>query len=282
VRRLLRFLRKVLLFSVIAWVALATLGYFAQRKMQYRVDAEDAVVPTGDRYRTIEEVRIETSDGIAIRAWYWPGPRDTTLWLFHGNAGHRGHRLGWMEHFHRLGWPIFMHDYRGYGGSGGEPTEAGFYLDTDACAEFLKRRGVDRFVVFGESLGCNVAIDAAARYGAVGAIMQSGAPSLLEVGKRMYFFMPVEWGMQDTFLSEEKAATITVPVLSIHGTEDRLIPIEMGRRLNAAFGSQDKEFYEIRHAGHGVLRSAGPAYVDRLHNWLERISHPKPATLAGR
>lgn len=57
-----------------------------------------------------------------------------TFLMFHGNAGNRYHRLEWLQLLREeLGVNVCMVDYRGYGGSGGTPTEAGIKYDALAA-----------------------------------------------------------------------------------------------------------------------------------------------------
>ena len=116
------------------WLLVGALAYLFQRRLLYFPDSEAVERPRGRQYEGLEDVVLEAEDGIPLCAWHWPGTRETTLLFLHGNAGHRGHRLDWIERFHRRGWGVFIVDYRGYGGSGGSPTEEGLYRDAAAAA----------------------------------------------------------------------------------------------------------------------------------------------------
>jgi len=65
-----------------------------------------------------EDVRIQTSDGLALQGWFISGkaetgPNVTWLW-FHGNGGNIGHRIGELAlAHHRTEANIFIFDYRG-------------------------------------------------------------------------------------------------------------------------------------------------------------------------
>ena len=88
---------------------------------------------------------------------------DTVILYFHGNKGHMDYywnrtkllaNTGGKTHF-----GVMTIDYRGYGMSGGKPTESGMYADAEAAIEWLKSNGLtgDRLVVYGFSLGTSVA-----------------------------------------------------------------------------------------------------------------------------
>jgi fermentation-respiration switch protein FrsA (DUF1100 family) len=248
--------------------------YAFQRRLQYFPGHDVPPPPEG-----VEDVTFDAADGVALRGWYWPGSRDTTLVLFHGNAGHRGDRLEWMRPLHVLGWGVFLVDYRGFGGSAGSPTEQGLYADGEAAANYLRGRGLQKLVYFGESLGCGVAVETAVRRPPAGLILQAGAASLVAVGtaslvavgKRAYPWLPVGLLMRDRYDAAARVAEARCPILCIHGTDDRTIPIEMGRALFDA-AQEPKAWFAIDGAGHSDLSDVGgAAYYERVHEFLEKL-----------
>jgi len=114
-----------------------------------------------------------------------------TLLIFHGNAGHRGHRLEWLRSLRGLGLGVLIIDYRGYGGSEGTPTETGLYLDGEAALKWLEGRNAGKIVYFGESLGCAVAMEMALRQSSSRMVLQSGFLSAASVASKVYPFLPV-------------------------------------------------------------------------------------------
>lgn len=58
--------------------------------------------------------------------------------------------------------------------------------------------------------------------------------------------------MKDQFKSIDFIAAVVAPLLIIHGEEDRLIPVDFGRRLFAA-ANQPKELEVVQGFGHDVL-----------------------------
>ena len=124
----------------VLYLAFAGLVYLFQRKLQYFPDPSSVPLPHDPKYRGIETVNLTTTDGLSLFAWHWPGRFTATLVMFHGNAGHRGHRLEWIEDLHRLGYGVFALDYRGYGGSKGSPSEEGLYRDGEATLRWLRNK----------------------------------------------------------------------------------------------------------------------------------------------
>jgi len=115
---------------------------------------------------------IPTPDGEKLSAFYIRGPRtrskkNTTVLMFHGNAGNIGHRVPIARMFvQRMGCSVFMLEYRGYGLSTGSPDEAGLMIDAQTAFDYLRQRAETRdndIVVFGQSLGGAVAVQLAAK-----------------------------------------------------------------------------------------------------------------------
>jgi fermentation-respiration switch protein FrsA (DUF1100 family) len=261
------------LYALIAYAAVCLLVWFFQRNLQYFPDRGPVPRPPGDAFRELEDVRIPTSDGAEIAAWYWPGIRPLTLLFFHGNAGHRGHRLGWVQTFHDLGWGVLLIDYRGYAESTGSPTEEGLAADARAARAWLTDRGVERVAYVGESIGCSVAVELALSDPPVALVLQSGTVSVRAVAQHHYPYLPVGLLMRDRYESASKLERIAVPLLAIHGEKDRIIPIEFGRALFDAAASEEKEWWALAGAGHNdVPWRGGREYYERIHQFLERVT----------
>jgi fermentation-respiration switch protein FrsA (DUF1100 family) len=189
----------------------------------------------------LDPVRVEitTADSVRLVGWRIGDPADTTarwLLMFHGNGGDISHG-GRQEHYaalRALGLNLVTFDYRGYGESDGEPSEAGIYRDADAAYAYL-RDGLavppERLLIFGHSLGSAVAVDLASRVPSRGLILEGALTSVPDVGQRTYFFVPVRLMARNRFAAAEKIARVSVPKLFLHATADEVIPYEFGRRL---------------------------------------------------
>jgi hypothetical protein len=254
----------------VLYLVFAGLVYLFQRKLQYFPDPANVPLPPDPKYRGIQTVNLTTTDGLRLFAWHWPGRFTATLVIFHGNAGHRGHRLDWIEALHSLGYGVFALDYRGYGGSEGSPTEEGLYRDAEAALRWLGEQGIRDLVYFGESLGCGVAVEMAKRQPPVALILQSGFSSALDVARKAYPYLPVRLLMKDRFDSKQKMATILCPVLFIHGERDSVIPLKLGRVLYEA-ANEPKTWFPIAGADHNDLPGVGgKTYLDGIQGFLQR------------
>ena len=64
--------------------------------------------------------------------------------VFHGNAGHVGHRVEKFRPFLEEGHGLFLVEYRGYGENSGKPSENGFYKDGQAAINFLSEQNIPK------------------------------------------------------------------------------------------------------------------------------------------
>jgi fermentation-respiration switch protein FrsA (DUF1100 family) len=266
--------RLVVLGVLGAWLVLGALAWFFQRRLIYFPDAGPVERPTGPGWDGLEDVEIPTEDGVTLCAWYLPGPGDLTALVFHGNAGHRGHRTELVQGLRRLGLGVLLPDYRGYGGSGGTPSEEGLYADARACRRWLQARAPGRFVYVGSSIGTGVAVDLAAREAPAGLVLLAPFPSLRAVARRAYPIFPVGPFLRDRYPSIDKIGEIACPLLVVHGEADAIVPLELGRALFDE-APEPKRFVAVPGAGHNdLIDRGGRATFEALRAFLGECCDP--------
>jgi pimeloyl-ACP methyl ester carboxylesterase len=165
---------------------------------------------------------------------------------------------------------LLVVDYPGYGASEGRSTEPALFEAADlAYAALAARPGVDpaRVRVYGRSLGTAAATHVAATHRVGGLVLESPFTNARDMARRHYAPFP-------RFLIRLKLdnlATITrvrCPVLVLHGTHDRLVPLEMGKRVAAATPGP-VELVVIEGAGHNdTYAIGGLAYRDTVWAFL--------------
>jgi len=212
-----------------------------------------------------EDVRIQTSDGLALQGWFISGkaetgPNVTWLW-FHGNGGNIGHRIGELAlAHHRTEANIFIFDYRGYGESEGAPSEKGTYLDSRAVMEYLSSRSdVDsgRIVYLGHSLGAAVAVELALTQPPMAMVLVSPFASVHDMANLTLPFSPIGWLLRNHYDSISRIQQLDVPVLVLHGDQDETVPINQGRKLYRA-ANQPKRFQVLEGAAHNNTFEVAP------------------------
>ena len=272
----LSFLWPLLKGLLVIYVVLVGSVYLFQRKLQYFPNADPVPLPQGQALRGLQEIELETEDGIRLLSWYWPGERPLTLAYFSGNGGNRADRLEWARDFHRLGYGLLLLEYRGYGGNPGTPTETNLYRDAQAALDWLAREPGRKLVYLGESLGSGVAVEMATRAAPAGLIIQSGFSSAADVGQHRYPLLPVDLLMKDPFDSLPKIKSLSCPLLAIHGDLDRTVPLSLGRALFEA-APEPKEWLLVPGAAHNdVSAVGGQSYWKTIDDFLNEVSGSGP------
>ncbi|MBT5264118.1 MAG: alpha/beta hydrolase [Rhodospirillaceae bacterium] len=183
------------------------------------------------------EVRVTTADGLNLLGWYRPAPESRpVVVIFHGNAGHIGHRGYKARGLADAGYGVLLASYRGYGGNPGRPSESGLIADGRAWLDHLEHEGIAArsIILYGESLGTGVAVSMAAERETGAIVLEAPFTSILEIARKRYWFVPVAWLLKDPFDSMARIAKVTAPLLILHGERDDLIPVTHGRQLFVA------------------------------------------------
>lgn len=264
-------LRRILIIAVSTYIGVCLLLTFLQARLIYFPSRGYPSTPK-DVGLTYEPLRLTTSDGVTIAAWYIPHPQaKATILFFHGNAGNMSDRLFDLKQFHLGGYNTLMIDYRGYGESDGKPSEQGTYLDAQAAWNYFtdnRKESPDRIILFGRSLGGAVAVELATRNTPAALIVESSFTSLTDIGKIHYPLLPVRWILRYRYDSINKVSRITCPKLFIHGREDRLIPFENGRSLFEA-ACQPKTFLETPGEHNNAGYAYAPPYTVKMFEFIQ-------------
>ena len=218
-------------------VALLALMFARQEALVFFPGRQLAATPA-DAGLAFEDVELVTADSVRLHGWWIPagGPAGRAVIVCHGNAGTVAERLDHARLFHRIGLGVLLFDYRGYGRSGGRPSEAGTYRDMDAAVAFLARRGIAAAstVFFGESLGGAVAIEAATRHRPAAVIVESTFTSIAAMARVHYPFVPGFLVTRVRYDSLARIPELGCPLLVLHSPDDEIVPFAMAERLLGA------------------------------------------------
>jgi len=225
-----------------------------------------------------EEVRFVAEDGVALHGWWIPhaNARGTIIHC-HGNAGNIGDRAWMAADFHRLGVNVFLFDYRGYGASKGIPTEKGTYRDARAAYEVVRARYADAetppVIVHGQSLGGAVAVQLALDKPVKGLIVESTFSSTVDMGRRLYPWLPVKLLCTFRYDSASKVGRLNTPGLYAHSAQDDLVPFDLGLQLYER-APQPKEFVELRGGHNDAGWALSPDYWRAIEAFVTRVFGP--------
>jgi uncharacterized protein len=206
-----------------------------------------------------------------------PGSKGLVFYL-HGNAGSLATWFVNLDLYRNANLDLFMIDYRGYGKSSGQvQSEAQLRADSRAALlQVLPEYKGRKLVIVGRSLGTSLAAGLAAELsgdklpgGQVPnlTVLISPYSSMVELAAEQYPLAP-SFLLRYPLNTGALLGQVKGPVLMLHGTNDRLIPISHAERLRALVPTA--ELVPIPGAGHGDLQDYA-IYLKRYVAALDAI-----------
>lgn len=208
---------------VVTYLALMTALFAFQRKLIFPA-------PVSDRAPARGLVR-----GEGFVAMHYPGT--PTVVHLHGNAEVLWHSEWLAQKYAERGLGFYAVEYPGYGLSAAAPlSEDAICAAVEAALVALEKTvPKDQLVLQGQSLGTGVAVEMAKRGHGSKLILVSPYTSIADVAADAVPFFPARWLVRDRFMTAEKAKDVALPVLIVHGTQDEVIPVAMGKTLGGLF-----------------------------------------------
>tara|TARA_B100002019_G_scaffold95649_1_gene82362 strand:+ start:1333 stop:2145 length:813 start_codon:yes stop_codon:yes gene_type:complete len=217
--------------------------YLMQDKLLYH-PGENNYLDQNSLNHEIEKIHIPSDEKLI--AWHYKKNKDfKTLLFFHGNAGKIDNRIYKLNEFSKMDLNYLIFAYRGFSGNSGKPHEAGFYKDAKAAKLWLNLNNVpdNQIILYGESLGTAVAIEAAKENDFAGVILESPFTSMTELAKKYYPYLPVKILLRDKYDTIKKLKLVNSPILVMHGKRDKIVPYEMGLKVYEVAKSQKFKFF---------------------------------------
>ncbi|MDQ0123104.1 fermentation-respiration switch protein FrsA (DUF1100 family) [Pseudomonas lini] len=268
-----------------------------ERELLFRIEPGNASWYSG-LPSSVQEFELQPKSfkpGQSIHGWWWPAERANApaILYLHGVRWNLTGQLFRIQQLQALGYSVLAIDYRGFGQSHGDlPSEATVYEDARVAWERFKllQPDANKRLIYGHSLGGAVAIDLAAELGkaaakdqapvpARGLVIESTFTSLADVATAMAnTSLPVRWLLSQKFDSIDKIAEINMPLLVVHGLDDRYVPPRFSEQLfNAAV--EPKRLLLVPGASHNNSMSRGGQVYRKALDSL--IQSTPPARVAG-
>jgi pimeloyl-ACP methyl ester carboxylesterase len=224
-----------------------------------------------------EDVSFNTEDGVILKGWWVPKQGARAVVLFcHGNGGNISFLLDTISIFHSLNLDVFVFDYRGYGASGGSPTEDGTYLDVRAAWNHMlaaKKAPPEKIILIGRSLGGSIAAWLARERRPRALILESTFTDAADVANFHYRIAPGRLLFGDTYNTKEYVRRVACPVLVVHSPNDEIIPYEHGKCL-FQLAPSPKEFLLIRGSHNSGFVDSIKEYKAGLDNFISKYCKP--------
>ncbi|WP_374660691.1 alpha/beta hydrolase [Inhella sp.] len=225
--------RRLAALGLLGYLLLCLLVFGEQRRLLYHPNPEPLALGPSIGATTLA---LQAADGEKLVAWWLPPPRPeapVVLYL-HGNGANLDNRAARLKALHEDGAGVLALSWRGYGGSSGQPSEAGWKLDAQAAYDWLRAQPVapKRIVLFGESLGSTQAVMLAAAQPVGALLLDSSFDSALALAGGHYPWLPISWLMRDPHRADLAAPQVAVPVLQVHCAQDPVSPLAHAQALN--------------------------------------------------
>ena len=292
-------IRNLLLFTIFTFAILMSAGilFLAYQSAYGIVHPERlALNETPDDYgiSSWRDVSFTTDDGLRLDGWLFPpeGNQGTIIFVH----GHRDNRLGFINEavmVHEQGYGVLLFDLRNSGTSEGDITTLGYYESQDVITAYdwlMTQPDVDadQIVLYGNSMGgVSVAMALAELTNLRGAVLDSTFTSVEDntrdiVAQILPVTTPVTefimWVLErETDVNfydlrpVDVVETADIPILVLHGSNDRLIPVENGETL---FNVADNPYAFVVFDGaeHGGFYNLDPElYESTLLGFLEAV-----------
>lgn len=220
----------------------------------------------------------ETGEPVRLHGlWHPHARRDAPLLLYlHGARWDVRGSAPRIRRMQELGFSVLAVDYRGFGRSTDTlPSETMAYEDARAAWDWLaaEHPGRPRYI-FGHSLGGAIAVHLASEvHDAQGLIVEGTFPSIPEVVSTFRWgWLPVGGLITQRFEASRRIDRVRVPVLVVHGTEDRLIPPMLGRALFER-AQQPKRWVAVEGGSHHNTNAVGQAQYREAIRDLFGLDH---------
>jgi hypothetical protein len=298
-------LRRVVTVTVLAYLSITVLtGIFLceatlhpLRRPLTSDEGTQARELAAAHHATLRDISLRTSDHITLRAWFFTPdhPNANAVILLHGLSDNRVGMTGYAELLLDHSYSVLMPDARAHGASDGVFATYGLVEPNDIRQWFNWLTASEHPACvygMGESMGAAQLLQSLAvepRFCAV--VAESSFSDFREIAydRVGQFFHTGPWLGQSAFrpaietafayarwkyhldlteVSPETAvASSQVPVLLIHGIEDRNIPLRHSRRIAAR--NPRVVLWQVPNADHCGALSAGPREFERkLLQWF--------------
>jgi uncharacterized protein len=248
----------------------------------YRIPVTPTTPTPADLGLAAEDVHLDAVDGTRLRAWFLPGHAPSTphadgrrpaLVVMHGWGSSGADLLPAAPDLIAAGLPTLLLDARGHGRSDATSfmSMPRFAEDVEAAVAWLRhdpRVDPERIGLLGHSVGAGASLLAASRDPRIGAVVTIGGmahPAELIRGSRGLRRAPESVATRvlttiedtiehrfDAFAPVHTITRVAAPVVVVHGTEDRTVPVRDAARLVDA-GGPNVRLRLVPGAGHRAV-----------------------------
>lgn len=248
---------------MLVYIGFGAYLYVVQEKFMYFPVAE---------YHT-DQIQFElfASDKEQLKIWSINPGMDKAVIYFGGNAENVVYNADDLSRT-LPDHSIYLVNYRGYGGSTGSPSEAGFFTDALNIYDTLQQRH-ESISVIGRSLGSGIALYLSSKRPVKKLVLATPYDSALSLASEMYPVYPVKLLLRDKYENVKYAAKTKASTLILIAKNDKVISYQHSARLADAFLSEQVDVVIVHKSGHNDI-SARARYWNTMGEFLLRQDHP--------
>lgn len=264
-----KYFKKFAIWAIALYLVGGIALYFIQDKLIFHPE----ILPANYKYKfdvPFEEILIPVNDKVKLSAVLFKAPDSAKgmVLYFHGNAKNIKRYARLMGNFTRNGYDVLILDYREFGKSTGELTEAALYEDALLMYKMARARFEPSQIIFyGKSIGTGVAAQLASVRDCKRLILETPYYNLADVAGSNAPIYPVSWMLDYKLPTNEFLPKVMAPITIFHGTEDNTVPYESGEKLKEFFKKGD-EFITIEGGRHNNLNDY-PLFHAKLDSVLK-------------
>lgn len=258
---------RYLLLGLGAYAGLLLLMFLGQRSLVYMPQPRALAPGVAEAWLELPDVRVQLS--------VLPRPGAPALIYFGGNAEDVSQTLprlaqAFPDH------ALYLMHYRGYGGSGGRPSQDALVADALALHDMVSAAAPPRVLLLGRSLGSGVAMQLASRRPVAALALVTPFDSLAAVGAGHYPWLPVRWLLRDRFDSAAVAGQVQAPTLLLAAARDGIVPPRHAQALLEAFAPGRARLQTLPGVGHNDIER-NPSYWPALQAHFAAGAEPPAA-----
>jgi pimeloyl-ACP methyl ester carboxylesterase len=245
----------LLIFAL--YIAMCCVLYVMQDRLLY--------FPTPEGHPAGATALFVDCGGTRLKVWQLHGDLPRALLYFGGNAEDVAAKFAEFDAV----FPdraVYLVHYRGYGGSGGSPSESRLLADAQAIFDSLEPLH-QQIAVMGRSLGSGVATALATVRPVEKIILVTPYDSIARVAADHYGWAPVRWLVKDSYDSAARMKDVHVPVLVLIAARDDVVLRPRSDALVATIPSTLRHVKVFPDATHNDI-NLQPGYRESMREFL--------------